>query len=210
MRLYPAEAGAPSGYLLLALGVSRFRLGELDASWAALVEAESVAEDRGEPLAVVAARGLRALQAAIGGRFEEAVRLADSAETLAERHEFVEHFNTATLRDAQGWVALHTGRPRKAVDHFRRALELVQRGGLRMEVAEVLTALATAEERLGREAAAREHRDEAERIVATCPDPGYMWADPRAPTRSPTVPPTATVWCSAPGRPRSSGCSPRP
>jgi ATP/maltotriose-dependent transcriptional regulator MalT len=189
LRLFPAGAGAPSGFMLLALGVSRFRTGEADASWAALVEAESVAEDRGEPLAVVTARGLRALQAAVGGRLEEAARLAASAATVAEQNGLVEHFNTATLRAAQGWVAVHTGRQRKAVDLFRRALELVQRGGLRVEVAEVLTALAMAEERLGREAAAREHREEAEWVVATCPDPGYMWADPRAPARRPTAAP---------------------
>jgi LuxR family transcriptional regulator, maltose regulon positive regulatory protein len=189
LRLFPAGAGAPSGFMLLALGVSRFRTGEADASWATLVEAESVAEDRGEPLAVVAARGLRALQAAVGGRLEEAARLAAGAATVAEQNGLVEHFNTATLRAAQGWVALHTGRQRKAVDLFRRALELVQRGGLRVEVAEVLTALAMAEERLGREAAAREHREEAERVVATCPDPGHMWADPRAPARRPSATP---------------------
>ena len=46
-----------------------------------------------------------------------------------------------------------------------------------------------AEERLGREAAAREHREEAERVVATCPDPGHMWADPRAPARRPSATP---------------------
>jgi DNA-binding CsgD family transcriptional regulator len=185
LRLFPADAGPPSGDLLLALGASRFRLGELESSWAALI----AAEERGEPLAAAGARGLPALQAALDGRFEEAQRLADSAEALAGRHGFVEHVHTATLREAQGLVALRTGRPRRAVDLLRDALDLVRRGGLRVEVAEVLTALATAEERLGRAAAAHAHRDEAEHIIATCPNPGFMWADPRIAGRSPTVSP---------------------
>ena len=49
-----------------------------------------------------------------------------------------------------------------------------------MEVAELLTALAQAEERLGRHAAAGGHRDEARQVLASCPDPGYVWADPRS------------------------------
>ena len=130
-------------------------------------------------MAVVAARGLRACRPPSDGRPEEAAALAGSAEAAAARHGLVEHFNTATFRAAQGWVALQEGRPRRAVERFRRALELVRRRGMRVEVAELLTALAQAEERLGRHAAARGHRDEARQVLASCPDPGYVWADPR-------------------------------
>jgi hypothetical protein len=105
--------------------------------------------------------------------------LADGAEAPAARHGLVEHFNTATFRAAQGWVALQEGRPRRAIDRFRRAVELVRRRGMRVEVAELLTALAQAEERLRRHPAAAAHRGEARQVLASCPDPRYVWADPR-------------------------------
>ncbi|HEX5812904.1 MAG TPA: LuxR C-terminal-related transcriptional regulator, partial [Pseudonocardia sp.] len=180
LRLLPDGAGPSSGFVLLALGVSQFRAGELDAAWVTLSQAESAGEERGEPVAVVAARGLRALQAALDARPEEAALLAGSAEAAAARHGLVEHFNTATFRAAQGSVALQEGKPRRAVERFRRALELVRRRGMRVEVAELLAALAHAEERLGRHTAAAGHRDEARQVLASCPDPGYVWADPRA------------------------------
>ena len=76
MRLLPSGSGTPSAHILLALGSSQFRTGAVDESWTTLLQAESAAEHRGEHLAVVSARGLRALQAALGGRPEEAARLA--------------------------------------------------------------------------------------------------------------------------------------
>jgi ATP/maltotriose-dependent transcriptional regulator MalT len=179
LRLLPDGSGASSGFVLLARGVSQFRAGELDAAWVTLSQAESAGEERGEPVAVVAARGLRALQAALDGRPGEATVLADGAEAPAARHGLVEHFNTATFRAAQGWVALQEGRPRRAIDRFRRAVELVRRRGMRVEVAELLTALAQAEERLRRHPAAAAHRGEARQVLASCPDPRYVWADPR-------------------------------
>ena len=187
-RLLPAGSGPPSAFILLAVGSSQYRTGAVDESWTTLLHAESIAEDRGEHLAVVAVRGLRALQAAVGRRPEEAAQLAASAEDAALRHGLVEHFNTATVRTAQGWVALHD-RPRRALEHFRRALQLVRRGGLSVEVAELLTASAMAEERLGWHTTARRHRNEACQILARCPDPGYLWADPRDTGDAPTVAP---------------------
>ena len=159
-RLLPAGSGSPSAFILLAVGASQYRTGALDESWTTLLQAESAAEHRGEHLVLVAAPGLRALHAAVGGRPEEAARLAADAEAAAGRHGLVEHFNTATLRAAQSWVALQEDRPRRAPELFRRALELVRRGGLHVEVTELLTASAAAEERLGWHAPAHRHRDD--------------------------------------------------
>ena len=52
-----------------------------------------------------------------------------------------------------------------------------------MEVAELLTALAQAEERLGRHAAADGHRDEARQVLASCPRPGVRVGRPPRRTR---------------------------
>ena len=60
------KAGPPSAFILIAVAASQYRTGALDESWAGLLQTESAAEHRGEHLAVVAARGLRALQAAVG------------------------------------------------------------------------------------------------------------------------------------------------
>ena len=205
LRLFPAGAGAPSGFMLLALGVSCFRTGEADASWATLVEAESVAEDRGEPLAVVAARGLRALQAAVGGRLEEAARIAASAATVAEQNGLIEHFNTATLRAAQGWGrAAH----REAMESGR-ALPTGARAG-------------------PAQGHARGGRGAARRAGACRGAPRTAHRGRRAPRGGPAGPrelpgprvhvgrpreaepdPPATVWRSAGGRPRSWRCWPR-
>ena len=159
----------------------------MDESWTTLLQAESTAEHRGEHLASsrrAACAHCRPRSAAAGGsgaaRGERGGRRA--------RHGLVEHFNTATLRAAQGWVALQD-RPRRALEHFRRALELVRRGGLPVEVAELLTASAVAEERLGWHTTARRHRNEACQILARCPDPGYLWADPRDAGDAPTAAP---------------------
>ena len=150
----------------------------MDESWTTLLQAESVAEHRGEHLAVVAARGLRALQAALGRRPEEAAQLAASAEAAAQRHGLIEHEHG----DAVGSTGL--GRPaRPATPPGARTLPVCAgaggRGGLRVEVAELLTATAMAEERLGWHVLARRHRDEAGQVLARCPDPGYLWAHPR-------------------------------
>jgi LuxR family transcriptional regulator, maltose regulon positive regulatory protein len=178
-----------SGFLRLALGVSQYRAGRLAESSRTLADAESVGDDRGEHLAVVAARGLRALAAAQLGRHGEAGDLAASAEAVAERHGLGEHFNTATFRAAQGLVALHDGHSRRAVGLFRRGLELVRRGGLTVEVAELLTALAVAEDRLGRHVVAGRHLAEARSVLDATPDPGHVFSDPRTTVLEPSARP---------------------
>jgi LuxR family transcriptional regulator, maltose regulon positive regulatory protein len=188
-RLLADRPQGRSGFLLLALGVSQYRAGRLAESSRTLADAESVGDDRGEHLAVVAARGLRALQAVLLGRPGEATQLAAGAEAVADRHGLGEHFNTATLRAAQGLVAMHDGHPRRAVDLLRRALELVRRGGLTVEVAELLAALAVAESRLGRHVVAARHLAEARNVLDAAPDPGHLLADPRTTVLGPPARP---------------------
>ncbi len=80
-----------------------------------------------------------------------------------------------------------------------------RRRGMRVEVAELRTALAHAEERLGRHPAAAGHRDEARQVFASCPARGTCRPTPGPnPTRR-----SMTVYRSAGGRPRSWRCWPR-
>ena len=73
---------------------------------------------------------------------------------------------------------------------------------MRVEVAELLTALAHAEERLGRHPAAAGHRDEARQVLASCPDPGYVWADPRAEPDPPALTMDHALFGRCPARTR--------
>ncbi|GAA4250180.1 helix-turn-helix transcriptional regulator [Dactylosporangium darangshiense] len=89
-----------------------------------------------------------------------------------------EHCMTYARHYVAGWLDLGDDRPDTAEPHLRRALELVRRGPYRLELVEVLTALAEARDRLGDDESAAALRARAGRILARCPDHGRLMGPP--------------------------------
>ena len=79
----------------------------------------------------------------------------------------------------RGWLALGQHEAEQAQGYFQRALGLLRRGSMRLETAEVLTALAMTDRQLGRIDSAIRYVDEARWIIEHCPDPGQLLVDPR-------------------------------
>ena len=162
-----------------ALGWSLYRQGQFRAAQAALTEVTLLSPGHGDDLPVMVACGIRAIIAAAGGLQADAAALAAQAERTSRRHLAGEHHNAWCFHFARGWAALEQQSPEHAQGHFERALELVRRGPMRLETAEVLTALALTDRQLGRADSVRDRLDEARWISDQCPDPGYLLADPR-------------------------------
>jgi LuxR family maltose regulon positive regulatory protein len=189
-----AEGGSPMRRLvgLSAVGLSRLRAGRLQAADVALTRAGALAHELGNDLAVMTIRGAQSVIAAVGGLAHEAERLAAEAESRSNVHALAEHYDRFYVPFARGWLALQRGDVEPARDLLRRALQLVRRSPLRVDTAEVLTALAAAEHGLGDTDASRRHLDEARHLLELCPDPGYLLADPRTPPIPPQPVPAAS------------------
>jgi LuxR family maltose regulon positive regulatory protein len=161
-----------------ALGLSRYRAGELQFADVALARAGALAQEQGSELTVMLTRGAQAVIAAAGGLTHEAERLAAEAEGV-HLPALSEHYDRYYVPFARGWLSLHRGESGQARDLFRRALQLVRRSPLRVDTAEVLTALAVSEQRLGDTEASQAHLAEARHLLEQCHDPGRLLADPR-------------------------------
>jgi LuxR family maltose regulon positive regulatory protein len=170
-----------------ALGWSLYRQDRVREAQAALTEATLPSENHDDDLQVMVAFGMQAIMAAAGGRHADAEAFAAQAERSGRRHSAGEHFNAWCFHFARGWVAHGQEAPDSASDHFQRALELLRRGPMRLETAEVLTALAMTDRQLGNIDAARRRLDEARSIIEQCPDPGCLLADPRTVQISPAL-----------------------
>ena len=109
----------------------------------------------------------------------DAETCAAQAERISQRHVAGEHTNAWCFHFARGWLALGREEPEQAQGYLQRALELLRCGPKRLETAEVRTALAMTERQLGRIDSATRYLEEARRILAQCPDPGQLLADPR-------------------------------
>jgi DNA-binding CsgD family transcriptional regulator len=170
-----------------ALGLSRYRSGQLQNADFTLARAGALAQEQGNDLALIVARGAQAVIAAGGGLAHEAERLAAEAESRSHLRALSEHFDRYYVPFARGWIFLQQGEHRRARDLFGRALQLVRRSPLRVDTAEVLTALAITEKRLGDSEASQGHLAEALHLLGQCRDPGHLLVDPR-PDRLPTAP----------------------
>jgi LuxR family maltose regulon positive regulatory protein len=184
-----AEGGSPLRRLTghSAVGLSLYRVGRLRDADVALDRAGALAQEQDNDLGVIIIRGVQAVIAAAAGLAHDAERLAAEAERRGRVPVLAEHYNRYSVAFARGWLALQRGDVEPARELLRRALQLVRRSPLRVDTAEVLTALAVAEDRLGDADAGRRHLDEARHLLDLCPDPGYLLADPRpAPAASST------------------------
>ena len=183
-----------------ALGLSRFRAGQLRSADVTLSRAGDLAQQHGLELGVMLARGAQAVIAAVEGRARESERLAAEAEAPSRLPALAEHFDRFHAAFARGWLLLHQGDTASARDLLARALQLVRRSPLLVDTAEILTALATAEHQLGDTESSRRHLAEAQRLLERCPDPGHLLVDPRPGSASPSRPAPAAPSTPLSGR----------
>jgi LuxR family maltose regulon positive regulatory protein len=169
------------------LGWSLYRSGQFRAAQDVLSSAGVLADEDDDALNGMISYGIQAIIAAADGLAHEAERFAAQSEVFRADNALGQHFDAWGATFARGWIVLSDQDNEHAHRYFERALESVQRGPRRLELAEVLTALSMAEESLGDVASAARHRAEAQRTLRKCPDPGYLLADPR------TGPVTASV-----------------
>jgi DNA-binding CsgD family transcriptional regulator len=138
-----------------------------------------LADEDGDVLNAMISYGIQSIIAAANGLPHEAERLASQSESVSANNALGQHFDRWGASFARGWLALTQQENARGRQHIEHALEYVRRGPRSLEVAEMLTALSMAEESLGDAAASAQHLIEAQRILANCPDPGYLLADPR-------------------------------
>lgn len=174
------------------LGLSQYRAGDLRAAQHNLARAAALAVEHGDDLTAMLTLGVQAMIAARDGATFEAERLAVDAEARSHRHNLSEHFDAFYLHTARGWLSWQEGKYRHARGLFGRALELARRSPLRVETAEILTALAVTEQKLHHHRSARAHLGEARRMIEQCPDPGELFLDPRTVLLACTHPRPAT------------------
>jgi LuxR family maltose regulon positive regulatory protein len=145
---------------------------------ASLEQTATLARASGNFLSAVWALELRALLAAQQGNSDAADRLVAQARAIATEHGLEEHWVHAIAYIALAHAREAAGEQSAARTEAERALQIVRRGPGRLETALALVTVA----RLVPERA-RESLAEAQRTIASCPDPGFLRAHPLMPRR---------------------------
>ena len=108
------------------------------------------------------------------GEVEQAGRSAAEGERLIAELELHELPTTGILQIGRGELLELLGDVEAAEAAYRRAIVLARRGGLRLDLAQALLALARLERRRRRQDEARSLTREARAVIAACPDPGRL------------------------------------
>ena len=172
-ELEPDPAAAWRPHVTNALGMTAFWSGAPGAAQGAFAETVSA----GQPAfhaAVIYALGYLAVIAAERAQPAEADRLVSEARRLADRGGFTGHWVTVMVDYAAGQLARARGDVQAARASIEHGLNIARRGGLRLDTAYGLIALARIALDTGCPDEARELRTRARRQLAACPDPGFL------------------------------------
>jgi LuxR family transcriptional regulator, maltose regulon positive regulatory protein len=157
-----------------ALGMTAFWSGVAKEAEGAFEETVSAGEAVGYYAAQIYALGYLAMISAEGAEPAEAGRRVAAARVLAERQALGEHWVAVMVYYAAGKLARARGELRAASAEIEHGLNIARRGGLRLDTAYGLLALARIAQQTGAAAEARELRARAQRQLAACPDPGFL------------------------------------
>jgi LuxR family transcriptional regulator, maltose regulon positive regulatory protein len=160
--------------------VASFRTGRADDAIRGFVRCVGLGEVIGYHLLALCSAGYLALFHGERGETDAADRWIAYAGRVTEEYDLGAHHLGYSWLLARGWLSLSTGDASAAEADLSRALEMVRRGPFRLEQVEILSALATARERLGDVATPARLRATARRLLALCPDPGHLVARPSA------------------------------
>jgi len=163
-----------------ALGMTAFWSGAFEEAEVAFAETVSAGEAAGYYAAEIYALGYLAVISAEGSEPAEAARPVAAARALAGRLALGEHWVTVMVDYAAAELARVRGELREARAETEHGLNIARRGGLRLDTAYGLLALARIAQQAGDADEARELRVRAQRQLAACPDPGFLraWAGP--------------------------------
>ena len=112
--------------------------------------------------------------AGMRGRIGEQVRLADEAYEMAREHGLLDAIEGGEVPTARGLALAARGEFEAALPELEKGLMLRRMWGQPFDPADGLIALATVTAASGDRARANELFDEAEAILAGCPDPGAL------------------------------------
>jgi LuxR family transcriptional regulator, maltose regulon positive regulatory protein len=157
-----------------AIGMTAYWSGQTERARDAFTETVAAADAVGNHTAGIYALGYLAVLATEHADYATAERLSERALTLATRQELGEHWVTVMVHYAVGQSARRSGDYVRARAATERGLGLARRGGLRLDTAYGLLALAQLAGSAGDEREARDLYDRAERQLAACPDPGVL------------------------------------
>ncbi len=159
-----------------ALGMTAYWSGDYEGAEGAFAETVSAGEAAGYYAAEIYALGYLAVISAERAEPAEAARRVAAARALAGRLALGEHWVTVMVDYAAAEVARARGEPREARAEAEHGLNIARRGGLRLDTAYGLLALARIAQQAGDADEARDLRARAQRQLAACPDPGFLRA----------------------------------
>jgi ATP/maltotriose-dependent transcriptional regulator MalT len=174
-----------------AIGMTAYWSGDYQGAENAFAETVSAGEAAGYYAAEIYALGYLAVISAERAEPADAARRVAAARALAGRLALGEHWVTVMVDYAAAELARARGGLREARAEAEHGLNIARRGGLRLDTAYGLLALARIAQEAGDAAEARELRARAQRQLAACPDPGFLRAwtgtDDAASRRSPAA-----------------------
>ena len=174
-----------------ALGMTAYWSGDYEGAESAFAETVSAGEAAGYYAAEIYALGYLAVISAERAEPAEAARRVAAARALAGRLALGEHWVTVMVDYAAAELARARGELREARAEAEHGLNIARRGGLRLDTAYGLLALARIAQQADDADEARELRARAQRQLAACPDPGFLRAwtgtDDTASRRSPAA-----------------------
>jgi LuxR family transcriptional regulator, maltose regulon positive regulatory protein len=159
-----------------ALGMTAFWSGAFEEAERAFEETVPTGEAAGYYAAEIYALGYLAVISAERADSAEADRRVAAARALAGRLALGEHWVTVMVDYAAAELARGRGELREARAETEHGLNIARRGGLRLDTAYGLLALARIAQQAGDTDEARELRARAQRQLATCQDPGFLRA----------------------------------
>jgi LuxR family transcriptional regulator, maltose regulon positive regulatory protein len=159
-----------------ALGMTAFWSGAFEEAERAFEETVSAGEAAGYYAAEIYALGYLAVISAERAEPAEAGRRVAAARALAGRLALGEHWVTVMVDYAAAELARARGELGEARAETEHGLNIARRGGLRLDTAYGLLALARIAQQAGDADEAKELRARAQRQLAACPDPGFLRA----------------------------------
>ena len=159
-----------------ALGMAAYWSGAFEEAEVAFAETVSAGEAAGYYAAEIYALGYLAVISVERAEPAEAGRRVAAARALAGRLALGEHWVTVMVDYAAAELARARGELREARAETEHGLNIARRGGLRLDTAYGLLALARIARQAGDADEARDLRARAQRQLAACPDPGFLRA----------------------------------